>query len=89
MLSTIERKILFILLLLCITLTVFVKAAVKTSVGSGSWNSAATWSPSGIPAATDDVFIATGHTLLINADVNAKSVTVQQGAFLNWSIQKN
>lgn len=88
MLSTIERKILFILLLLCITLTVFVKAAVKTSVGSGSWNSAATWSPSGIPAATDDVFIATGHTLLINADVNAKSVTVQQGAFLNWSIQK-
>ncbi|HNR20343.1 MAG TPA: T9SS type A sorting domain-containing protein [Bacteroidia bacterium] len=88
MLSTIERKILLILFLLCITITFAVKAAVKTTVGSGAWNAATTWSPAGVPVTTDEVFIAAGHTILINADVTVKSVTVQQGAFLNWSTQK-
>lgn len=88
MLSTLERKILLLLFLLCITITFAVKATVKNTVGSGAWNSATTWSPAGIPTATDEVFIATGHTILINADAEVKSVTVQQGAFLNWSAQK-
>lgn len=88
MLSTLERKFLLILFLLSVVITVMVNAAVKTTVGSGAWNSATTWSPAGIPASTDEVFIATGHTILINADATVKSVTVQQGAFLNWSTQK-
>lgn len=88
MLSTLERKFLFILFLLSVVITVMVNAAIKTTVGSGAWNSATTWSPAGLPAASDEVFIAAGHTILINADVAVKSVTVQQGAYLNWSTQK-
>lgn len=88
MLTTTGRKILIILILLCIIFTIAVKAAVKTTTGSGAWHSATTWSPAGIPTSADEVFISTGHTILINADANVKSLTVQQGAFLNWSSQK-
>ncbi|HAD33551.1 MAG TPA: hypothetical protein DCF44_03500, partial [Chitinophagaceae bacterium] len=40
-------------------------AVLKTSTGSGSWTTAATWSPSGVPAAGDDVVILTGHTVTL------------------------
>ncbi len=58
-------------------------AATKTSTGSGNWNTAATWSPSGVPATSDDVIIASGHTVVV--DVNTASVgtlTIQAGATL-------
>ena len=51
-------------------------AVLKTSTGSGSWGTAATWSPSGIPATTDDVVIAAGHTVSLAANVTVSSLTV-------------
>lgn len=35
----------------------------KVSTGNGDWNVAGTWSPSGVPTATDNVTILAGHTV--------------------------
>ena len=40
------------------------QAVPKTSIGSGSWSAAGTWSPSGAPATGDDVTISAGHTVV-------------------------
>ncbi len=47
-------------------------ATTKTSTGTGSWNTAGSWSPSGVPAAGDAVIIAAGHTITI--DINTTSL---------------
>ena len=48
-----------------------VEAATKYSVGSGRWEVANTWSPSGVPGSTDDVIIMASHLVeLGNATVN-------------------
>ena len=45
-------------------------AVEKTfSVTSGNWNVAGNWSPSGVPASTDEVTIPTGRTCTITANV--------------------
>ena len=41
--------------------------AQKTSTGSGNWNVAGSWTPAGVPASTDNVTIAAGHTISVNA----------------------
>jgi hypothetical protein len=54
-----------------------VKAAAKTSTGSGNWSTAGTWSPSGTPAAGDTVTIAATHTVTVDTNTNAiASLTV-------------
>jgi len=40
-----------------------------SSVGSGDWATVATWSPSGIPAAGDNVTIGSGHTITYNGNL--------------------
>ncbi len=58
-------------------------AGVKTWVGTaGDWNTAANWSPGGVPAGTDDVVIPSG-TASLSAAGTAKSLTVQAGASVN------
>src|SRR5579862_4091143 len=42
------------------------RAATKTSVATGNWSSAATWSPSGVPASTDNVIIHGGNVVTID-----------------------
>jgi G8 domain len=46
-------------------------AATKISTGTGSWNTAGTWSPSGVPANGDDVTIAATHTVTVNTNTNS------------------
>jgi cell migration-inducing and hyaluronan-binding protein len=41
----------------------FCETPTKTSVGSGNWSSASTWSPSGVPTTNDKVVVAAGHTI--------------------------
>ena len=41
--------------------------ATRTSVGDGNWSAAGTWD-TGIPADTDAVVIASGHTVVFDAD---------------------
>jgi hypothetical protein len=57
----------------------------KTSTTNGNWNSAATWTPNGIPAATDDIVVATGNTVTITSNQAVRNVTVNAGGWLKWS----
>ncbi|MCF6130500.1 T9SS type A sorting domain-containing protein [Flavobacterium sp. AS60] len=55
----------------------------KTSVASGDWSDAATWSPSGAPGCSDVITIASGHTVTVNsAGNNAAGVTINAGGTL-------
>lgn len=54
-------------------------AETCTSQGSGNWNTAGTWSCGHVPTGSDDVVIADGTTVTIDADAAAASVTVGQG----------
>ncbi|MFA6400803.1 MAG: fibronectin type III domain-containing protein [Salinivirgaceae bacterium] len=62
--------------------TATVAAGEKVSnVVSGNWNTAATWLPSGVPAATDNVTILDGHTITIDAtSAVCNNLTVGQGS---------
>ena len=60
--------------------------ATRTSVGSGLWSAAGTWD-TGVPANTDTVVIATGHTVTFDVDQSAfaagiGTLTIQSGATL-------
>ena len=50
--------------------------AQKTSTGSGDWSNAATWTPAGVPAATDNVTIAAGHNVRVDAGANCANMTI-------------
>jgi hypothetical protein len=54
-------------------------AGNKTSTSSGNWNSAGTWSPSGVPSAGDNVTIANGHVVQINANSQCNNLTIGGG----------
>lgn len=43
-------------------------AGIKTSAGSGNWNAASSWIPSGSPVNGDSVIIAAGHTITYNTN---------------------
>ncbi len=58
---------------------------VKTSAATGLWNTAGTWSPSGVPTNGDAVTIAAGTTVTIdNPAAVAFSVTVASGGILQY-----
>lgn len=48
----------------------------RTSAATGLWSAPATWSPAGVPTASDLVTIAAGHTVTIDTAAVAYSVTV-------------
>lgn len=51
----------------------------KISITTGNWNTAGTWSPSGVPTSSDNVTIANGHTVTINSNAACNNLTVGQG----------
>src|SRR5690554_4694953 len=78
-----KRLKLFLLLLI---ISVSVSGITITSQNSGNWNVASTWSPAQIPTSGDDVIIANGHTVTINANGQAcKTMTVNTGGTLRFS----
>ncbi len=54
-------------------------AGNKISVTTGNWNTASTWSPTGVPTAADNVTIANGHVVSINADAQCNNLVIGQG----------
>jgi hypothetical protein len=49
-------------------------AATVTSAGTGNWNAGGTWVGATVPGSGDDVVIAAGHTVTVNANVSVVSV---------------
>jgi len=53
------------------------------TAATGNWNSAATWSPAGIPTIDHCVKIPTGKTVTVNIpDAKAKNITIKSGGKL-------
>ena len=52
---------------------IIVLADTHTSKGSGDWSAAGSWNPKGPPEATDNVIIASGHTIVLDVDFAANS----------------
>lgn len=79
-----------LLFIACLLLSGFTASAVvKSSVNSGNWNTAATWSPAGVPSATDDVVILNGHSPIVNTyTATCKSLTINQGGTINVTTGK-
>ena len=61
----------------------------KISIVTGLWNTATTWSPTGVPTSADNVTIANGHTVTIDANAVCNNLTVGQGATGVLSIGNN
>lgn len=55
-----------------------------TSIRSGDWNVASTWSGGIIPSSAMSVTIAVGHVVTLNSDSTVVGVTVQSGAELRY-----
>ncbi|MES2761523.1 MAG: PKD domain-containing protein [Bacteroidota bacterium] len=51
----------------------------KVSFATGLWNTAATWSPTGVPTISDNVIIANGHTVTVNVNAVCNNLTIGQG----------
>jgi len=69
-------------LLLCSMMAAsFATAGTITSTAAGgNWTAGATWVGGAAPGAADDVVVANGATVVINANVTVASITVGQGA---------
>lgn len=76
------KKIFFIFLLISSISCLFnvrTYAATRTCIASGNWSSISVWSSGLIPTSSDDVIIGNGFTVTIDADADAKSLTVGGG----------
>jgi hypothetical protein len=63
---------------LALSITAFGQTITSTTTG-GNWNAGGTWVGGVVPGASNDVIIADGATVTINAAVSVASVTVGQG----------
>ena len=57
-------------------------AVTKTSAGTGDWNTAGTWTPSGVPSCSDVVVIASGHNVTVSTTASATDLTIATGGTL-------
>lgn len=64
-------------------------AGNKISIGTGNWNTAGTWSPNGVPTAADNVTIANGHVVSINASGQCNNLIIGQGAATTLQFSTN
>ncbi|MEO5775671.1 MAG: T9SS type A sorting domain-containing protein [Flavobacterium sp.] len=53
-----------------------------TSVQSGNWDDASTWSSNSVPSCTDTITILSGHTVTVNSVNTAAGVNINAGATL-------
>jgi hypothetical protein len=56
----------------------------KNSAATGNYNTAGTWSPSGVPTYDDDVHVKVGHTVTVDAaSLACNTMTVENGGALD------
>jgi hypothetical protein len=51
-------------------------AGIITSAATGNWNDPATWDSAVVPTSTNDVVVASGHTVTVNATGSFNNLTV-------------
>ncbi|MBL0339469.1 MAG: hypothetical protein IPP71_00220 [Bacteroidetes bacterium] len=85
-----SKKILVFLAVTILSLTCIhkAKAISRVSNATGNFNSPATWLPAGVPTATDLLIIQNNHTILIDNNSLAATITVNAGGKLIWTIGK-
>ncbi|MBK5285088.1 MAG: hypothetical protein JJE25_06765, partial [Bacteroidia bacterium] len=54
----------------------------KTAILTGTWNNAAIWLPTGVPASTDNAIISIGVTVTLTSSQSIAAVTVNTGGTL-------
>jgi hypothetical protein len=87
-------KLVFNLTVILTSLLNFVYATTIQSNQTGNWNTTTTWVGSVIPSINDDVVIAVGHTITIDANVitginECKSLTVNGKLIYNSAVNFN
>lgn len=60
-------------------------ATNRVSTGSTNWSVASTWSPSGIPAAGDNLTILNGHNVKVVAPGQCANLTINTGGTLTFN----
>ena len=75
----------FILIINVISLfTLNALAVTKTSTGSTNWGNNSTWSPLGVPTASDDIIIASNHNVTLNVNsTSCKTLLINSTGSLN------
>ena len=88
--KALSKKILLFLVATLLSLTCIhrANAVSRVSNSSGNFNSPATWLPAGVPAATDLLTIQNTHTILIDNNSIAATITVNTGGKLLWTTGK-
>lgn len=61
----------------------------KISITTGLWNTATTWSPTGVPSTADNVTIANNHTVTIDVNAACNNLIIGQGTSGVLSIGNN
>ncbi|MCL6461287.1 MAG: T9SS type A sorting domain-containing protein [Flavobacterium micromati] len=73
------KKLYIFVFVMCLGgLNSFFGQTTYTSITSGNWNSASTWSPSGVPTTSDSVNIG-NHTITVTANAICVSITTLSG----------
>ena len=78
------KRMITIIVVVAINLSYTANAQVTyTSVNTGNWSVSNTWNPNGIPTASDDVIISSGHTVTVQSGTDAKANNVTVNGILN------
>ena len=56
--------------------------AYTSTGGGGNWNSSSTWTPAGVPGASDSIAIAAGDPVSVSDMEAVSAITIQKGATL-------
>ena len=79
----------FVLLLLCIAVSITHASAVtRISINSGNISNPTTWLPTGVPVAGDILIIKNNHIITVNIDITIQSVTIDASGSLKWLANK-